>query len=124
VLDGEDDARHWEEAREFAWLPVGHGLIKVAMNPARLPDLERAAGGLHPAPMRHYSVGGNVCWLGWPNSLGETRADALLKEMRLPGVPVLGSFENSPIGHHTGDAFARRLLTVLDPEQRLQPHAA
>jgi len=124
VLTDEEDAQAWQSAGEFSWLPKGYGLIKVPINPARILELEDAAGAMNPAPVRHYSVGGNVCWLGWPNDAGAEHADAFLKRLNLPGVAVLGSFRQALLGHQTGDAFARRLLSVLDPEQRFQPYAA
>ncbi len=50
LLDDREETRYWSDANEFAWLPEGHGLVKVPLNPARILAIEEAADQLTPPP--------------------------------------------------------------------------
>ena len=115
VIVGEEETALWEKLREFNWLPVSHTLLKVPVTPARIPALEaRLEQG---RARRHYSVGGNLAWVGWPGEAGEI--DAILRELDLSGLRVLGLPAPPWVGVRLpGRAFARRVKRALDSEGR------
>jgi glycolate oxidase FAD binding subunit len=86
-LTDADEARDsWHEARELTWAPAGVPLVKVATTLGGLGRLDQqmiAAGN----PARRYGAGGDLAWIAWPHPL--TRLDALLTELRMPGLVVV-----------------------------------
>ena len=113
VLEGDTDEAVWREAREFAWVPEGHGLVKVPLNPQRVGELERALES-YDAP-RRYSVGGNVLWLAWPEGAGARELRTLLSSLNLPALALTGTWERPLLGVKK-NAFMERIVSVLDPE--------
>src|SRR5690606_25350797 len=65
-LTGEDDAAFWTRQREFLWCDADDLLIKVALTPGRVTELEGRLRSLRPLPERRYAVAGNVAWIAWP----------------------------------------------------------
>ena len=113
VLEGDADEAVWREVREFVWVPEGHNLVKIPLNPQRVGGLERA---LEPydAP-RRYSVGGNVLWLAWPEGVGERELRTLLNSLNLSALALTGAWE-TPLLEVKKNAFMERIVSVLDPE--------
>ena len=109
-----DDADEavWREAREFAWIPEGHSLIKIPLNPQKVTSLERVLEP-HDAP-RRYSVGGNILWLAWPEGVGERELRTLLN-LNLSALALTGAWETPLLGVKR-NAFMERIVSVLDPE--------
>ena len=121
VITGEADAKLWEEANAFAWVPEGHALVKVAHSPRQLRALE---GALAPFGLPHrYGVGGNVCYLAWPAGAEQVRLDTLLKNQRLPGLALTGSWPEPQLGAHSGNAFLERVTRAFDPRGIFAPYA-
>lgn len=117
------DVEHALEAMEFPPLPRGEG-----------PPADRghrAAAGNEPADRGHraaagngrvsrrYSVGGNVCWLSWPNSLGPERLSDLATHLGRATLAVRGQPWDLG-GSRPGRAFLARLTSVLDPSGKFQ----
>ena len=132
VSTGEADEALWRAARGFAWLPSDHSLAKAPLSPNKLRALEHELSKLEhelsklehelskletPLP-RHYSVGGNVLWLGWPTELGEDRLETLLNDLELSALALTGAWRTPLLGRQTGQAFAARISSVLDPETK------
>ncbi len=113
VLEGDADEAVWREAREFDWVPEGHNLVKIPLNPQRVRGLERALPP-YDAP-RRYSVGGNVLWLAWPEGVGERALVALLDSLNLSALALTGTWETPLLGVKK-NAFMERIVSVLDPE--------
>jgi hypothetical protein len=65
---------------------------------------------------RRYSAGGQVAWLALPGDPG--LLDPLLSNLGLSGLVILGSPQRQRLGVRTGEAFARRVKTALDPAGR------
>ncbi len=112
---GPDEAALWHEARELRWVPDGRCLVKVPLNPARLAAFDAAVGAL--TVERRYSGGGNVAWVALaPDQL--PRLEAALSAQGLAGLVVLGPAGRPLLGQRTGEAFARRVKSALDPNGR------
>ena len=118
VLTGEDDARVWSDAREFRWLPDGHSLIKMPITSGQLPEVETALSALFDHLPCRYSVGGNVAWIGWPDSLKPTELNRLCQ--RLDRSIMIRTGEHSDVlrGPRGGLPFRQRLLNVFDPQSK------
>ena len=119
VLRGADDQRVWSDAREFRWRSAEHGLIKVPISPGQVPVLEAAIATLGVAISRRYSVGGNVCWLAWPQSLSGQKLDELCRSIGRPALVLAGDFDATLRARKTGGAFEQRLRNVFDPSAKL-----
>lgn len=114
VLRGPEEAALWQQASSMDWLPEGAGLVKIPLTPARVPLVE-AALAAHPPAARHYSVGGNLLWLGWPGDLSVL--DELLRALALRGVPLTGPGRpDAPLlGQPFQNVFLQRIAAALDP---------
>ena len=96
VLQGEAEARFWQDAREFDWATSGT-VTKVPITPERIHNLEAQ---LSQNVMRRYSVGGNVAYVAAPFAHENFLSIQLLgDESRL----------NTPQQH----AFAQRVKQAL-----------
>jgi glycolate oxidase FAD binding subunit len=115
VRDGEDDAQVWRDAREFAWVPREHSLVRIPTTLPLVPRVERllaSSGG-----RRRYAVAGNLTLAAWPGPLDAL--DAGLRDLGLGAQVLLGDIASAPfIGAITSNAFAERLRHVLDPDGR------
>ncbi len=112
VLTGDAESELWREAKAFGWVPAGHALVKVVHSPRQVAGLEAA---LSPVSVPHrYGVGGNVCYLAWPEA-ERTGLETLLTHQRLSGLALTGSWLNPHVGVQTGNAFLERIERVFDP---------
>lgn len=113
--DAADRAR-WTNANEFRWIPAEHTVAKIATTPGKLAALD--AQLVKHAASRRYTVGGNLVWIGWPGALNEL--DTMLQSLDLPGLAIRSDGYAQPLlGKQTGQFFAQRIKSALDPEQRL-----
>jgi glycolate oxidase FAD binding subunit len=112
---GDEDEAVWRREREFAWLPEGHALVKVALAPTAVPTLEAALAERAPELPRRYGVGGNVAYLGWPTAREGAELDALLRAIGLAGLALGGAWRSPLLGARRGAAFERRVAGALDP---------
>ncbi len=112
VITGDAEVQLWREANALSWPPDGHALVKVAHSPRLVGELERA---LEPLKVAHrYGVGGNVCYLAWPETK-RAALDRLLSDRLLSGVALTGSWTTPQVGVQTGGAFLERVTRVFDP---------
>lgn len=136
--DNEDDIL-WREARSMDWLTDGTGLVRIPLTPGRIPAAEEMFGPAQTA-RRRYSVGGNLLWLGWPNSGSVEEATeiqndteelhAMLLELGLQGIQLFGrgpqknghsKGEEGPLlGRPVQNVFLRRIAAALDPEGKFE----
>lgn len=123
VHEGEEETAFWQQVREFEWLSEGCSLVKIPLTPARIPALEEYF--LQTDARRRYSVGGNILWLAWPESL--SALETILTEQNLTGLVLMGPpdparLSQSPwLGRQPGGAFSRRVKGALDPDGRFLP---
>jgi len=110
-LTDADEPAFWRAAREFHWRPDDTTLVKTPTTPATLCQLEHhlADKDIH----RRYAVGGNLGWIAWPGDV--STLDAILRELGLMGLVVLGAGDTQRLGVQNGHAFARRIKQALDP---------
>lgn len=109
-----DDLDLWAGLREFTWVDQRHQLVKVATTPQSLPILDRALHAANAA--RHYAVGGNLAWIGWPHD--PAALHKLLTEQGARGLILRGNAEQALVGLPLHNAFQARLRAALDPHQR------
>ena len=119
-IPDDQEAGLWDDVREFAWMPEGHGLVKVPLAPAQIPQSEQLLESCEPVVPRRYSVGGNVLWLAWPNVLPPSRLEEILAALDRPALALTGRWPDPRLGCQTDGVFADRLLRVLDPEGRFR----
>ena len=112
ILTGDAEAELWREANTFSWVPPGHALVKVVHSPRQVEGLE-ASLSLFDVPHR-YGVGGNVCYLAWPEA-ERGGLETLLKSQNLSGLALTGNWTNPHLGIQTGNAFLERITKVFDP---------
>jgi glycolate oxidase FAD binding subunit len=114
TLEGEEEAARWQEVREFSWLPEGWSLVKIPLTPKRIAPLEARLEKTE--AKRHYGVAGNLLWLAWPEKIEEL--ERLLLDLELSGLILVGPAERPLVGKVQGRAFAARLKSALDPEEK------
>ena len=115
VLSGPEEEAAWREVRELRWVPAGAALVKVPLSPARLPSFE--AGFAGSKALRRYIAGGNAAWVALgPEEL--PAFEAALRAQGLAGLVVFGPPGRPLLGERTGQAFARRVKSALDPNGR------
>jgi len=119
VLEGPEEQRLWEDAREFTWVPTAVPLVKVPLTPKRIPGFDAALASV--GAERRYSVGGNVAWVAWAEGLRLADLDHVLSAQGLSGLVVRGPLGRSALGTIAGAAFARRVKVALDPAGRFPP---
>lgn len=119
VLRDAEDAQVWSDAREFRWIPAAHSLIKIAISPAQVRDIEDFATRQSVPFLRRYSVGGNVAWLAWPDAASRTELDALCAQLKRSALALTGTWDSPFRGAVLGGAFRERLLSVFDPAAKL-----
>jgi len=125
IVDVPDDAETalWKDARDLAWLPENHGLVKLPLVPSQIPEAEESLASCESPVPRRYSVGGNVLWLAWPQELPPSRLDEILAALDRPALALSGNWPNPLLGSHPENAFADRLLRVFDPKGRFRQRA-
>jgi glycolate oxidase FAD binding subunit len=124
TLQGDEDEAHWQRAREFAWVPTGHAVIKLPLSPGQIPALEQMVSTM-PAPVpRRYSVGGHLAWLAWPESLAVDSLDRVVRQLGRRALAITGDFPGPLRGDDSGAAFAERLLGVFDPAGKFSANRA
>lgn len=112
----------WHQVKEFEWVPPDWTLAKVPLTPKRIPALESRLEGVE--TRRRYSAGGNVAWLAWPPFAGDPwtpKLDALLSDLSLSGLILLGPPGTVRLGANPGAPFAHRVKQALDPNGRFIP---
>ncbi|MGH7996383.1 MAG: FAD-binding protein [Opitutaceae bacterium] len=115
-FDG-DDREYWR-----ALAPRGPGrpdelLLRIGLTPPDIPPLDAALERV--GAVRRYSVGGQIAWVR--ASAGVEDVHAMLLERRLTGLLLAGPGDRVFVGAPVGRAFAAKLKSALDPENRFLP---
>jgi glycolate oxidase FAD binding subunit len=118
VLRGEEDSQHWSDVREFRWVPDGHSLVKLPISPGEAASVNDTLSATKTTVPHRYSVGGNVVWIAWPDSLGQTEFDRAFATADQKRLALTGSWEQPAIAASGGAVFADRLQTVFDPTRK------
>jgi glycolate oxidase FAD binding subunit len=111
------DEQTWREAREFSWLPREHSLIKIPLSPTKITSLEKLLESMN--LVKRYGVGGNVLYVAWPNG-EKDQLEKFLNQQGLSALAITGSWQNPLLGKQTGQAFTKRILSVLDPQGKFR----
>jgi len=115
-LEGDEEGALWGEIRDFGWVDEGAAIVKVALVPKRVPELEARLEPLE--VVRRYGAGANIAWVAWPGERPASELDELLHSLDLAGVFLTGSAPKPMVGVHRGGAFAQRVKATLDAEGR------
>ncbi len=118
ILRGDDDNRHWSDAREFRWVPEGHSLVKLPISPGEMSNVAETLSAPEATVPHRYSVGGNVVWIAWPDSLGQTEFDRVFASRGQNRLALTGDWEQPSQIDPRGAVFADRLQTVFDPGRK------
>ncbi len=110
------DVALWRDAAEFAWLPPGSRVIKVAITGRRVAGLEAALAATD--ARARYSLGANVAWVAWPAARPLEGLDTALTALELAGIVLTGAPGRVLLGRTGGGAFATRVRAALDPHAR------
>lgn len=110
-----EESALWKAANHFDWVGSEKTLVKIATTPNKLPTLDAALAAAD--AQRRYAVGGNLAWVAWPGSLANL--DAQLTTLGLSGIALLGESSHPLLGKQTGQQFAQRIKSALDPDYRL-----
>ena len=118
-ITGSAESALWSAIGEATWVPTDAHLIKVAITPGKIPAFEAKLQGT--GAQRHYTVGGNLAWIAWPGSIADLHTQ--LVDLQLSGLALTnpnGSRIDSPLlGFQSGQLFAQRIKSALDPTNRL-----
>jgi glycolate oxidase FAD binding subunit len=115
--DGDDELALWRDAAELTWLPAAYALVRVGLSIRQVLTLDVALGQILGAQAR-YGIGGTVAWIGWPDTEPLARLDAILLDLGLPAMVLVGAPDRPMLGPATGGAFGQRIITALDPNSR------
>jgi glycolate oxidase FAD binding subunit len=116
VLTGDDDQQLWNDVREFRWVPDGHSLLRLPLNPGQVESAEKL---LSPhAGTRRYSVGGNLVGIAWPDAAPAETLLAACRELGRKPLPLTGSWSGGIPSAAPGGAFETRLLDIFDPQRK------
>jgi glycolate oxidase len=114
-LDGEEDGACWRDVLEFGWTPQNTELVRGVISPAAVPDLQRRLERAEASA--RYSLAANLAWISWPRERPEEELDGLLRESDASGVRLTGP-PAKWLGRLPGGAFADRVRSAIDPQQR------
>jgi glycolate oxidase FAD binding subunit len=101
-------------ATELAWVPPGHGTVRIALTSRHVTAVERLRGDL---PARYVNAA-NVAWIAWPEDQSLERLDAGLAEAGLSGMAITGRPGRRLLGVRGGGVFGERVRAALDPDGR------
>lgn len=119
TLTDDDDVRVWTDAREFRWLPAEHSLVKMPITSGQIPEVEKALSSFFDHLPSRYSVGGNVVWIGWPDSLEQTDLNRLCQRLNRSVMILTGEWGDPLRGPRGGQPFLQRMQAVFDPQSKL-----
>lgn len=115
--DGGDERELWRNAAELTWLPADAVLVRIGLSIRQVLTLDAALAQIAGTRIR-YGIGGTVAWIAWPAVEPLDRLDAILRDLTLPGMVLVGPPDRPWLGSVTGGAFGARILTALDPNSR------
>ncbi len=108
----------WDDLREFRWVPSDYTLIKLPLTPGQIETAESWLEGIEPAPIRRYSVGGNLMWLAWPREHSVEQLAELCRQLGRRALAVCGLWPQPLIGLSACDPFEQQLRSVFDPTDK------
>lgn len=114
LMEASEDADYWRGMREFDWVPKGHCLIKVALTPGRIAQLEEQLYG-RPI-LRRYAAGGQLAWIALDDS--PRSLERILSQLGLNGLVIWGPPGFPALGNTPGSSFLKRVKDSLDPAHR------
>jgi glycolate oxidase FAD binding subunit len=113
-LDGAQAGKIWADLSEFRWAYTEGPLIKIALTPAILPELDRAL----PDGVRiHVSGGGNMAFISLPSAADAAPLNKVLQNLSLSGITLRGE---APLwcGKQLRPKIALAVKQGLDPGNR------
>jgi glycolate oxidase FAD binding subunit len=114
LLEGDDDAQVWRDAREFAWAAGAETLVRVPITPPAVARFDAAVERLD--ARRRYGLAGNLALVA--TAASPAQVDALLTPLGLTGQVLRGATVAPFIGAPIANPVDARLRAVMDPEGR------
>ncbi|MDQ7024985.1 MAG: FAD-binding protein [Anaerolineae bacterium] len=106
----EDDLQLWQSVNHLEWASDYSSFIKVPIAPRQVEDLEMKLQLIQ--SKRRYSAAGNIAWLAIND---DSQIAALLNDLQLVGLRILGPADSPFIGQLKGRDMLQRMKQVLDP---------
>lgn len=119
VLRGDAEHQLWSDVREFRWVGANSSLIKLPIAPGQMRPLDEVLQRLDPLMARRYSVGGNVAWIAWPQTVPSTELLSLCRQLNRNALALTGQWAPALMGDARGGVFRERLLSQFDPTGKL-----
>ncbi len=119
LLEGEAEAEFWREAREFTWAPADFSLLRVALAPPHLVQLDALLEPL--AAQRCYSAGGHVAWVALPPAFPLAELVPALQRLKGTALLLRGAAAAPILGPLNGANLLARVRKVFDPASKFLP---
>jgi glycolate oxidase FAD binding subunit len=116
VQPADEEARFWRESRELAWAPLEQMLVRVALAPQQMDELDTMLSAF--TAQRRYGAGGHVAWVAWDPARSLETLDGLLTRLGVSGLVLRGAADRPIIGVRTGQTLLARVRQVFDPGRR------
>ncbi len=116
VQTGDGERQLWREAAEFGWVPPENALVRAGLSMSRARELDRAVAALEGVQVR-YAIACTTGWVVCPIDRLDA-LDAVLTNLRMPGVVLRGTVDRPLLGPPTGGAFGARVAAAIDPRSR------
>lgn len=113
-LTEDEDQKYWRQVREFTWVPEGHQLIKIALTPRFIAEIENRLEGK--PVLRRYAAGGQMAWIAQDDS--PRTLQPIISQLQLQGLVIWGPPGVPHLGEIQGMSFLQRVKDTLDPAHR------
>lgn len=115
-LDADEDESYWRAVRSLVGLETAEALLKMALRPSEIAEVERDLVSTGAAPYRRYVAGGHQAWIGWDEGRACARGDAHAMARWASRMTVLRGrcpwARQAAIDDH---GFGARVKRALDP---------
>lgn len=117
VWTGQPEVDYWSEMNEFAWVNPGAALLKVPVTPDTILSADQELIPI--APVRRYSVAGNILWLATEQPVESVHEE--LSRLGLSAVGLSGDFAHPIVGVDRQTEFGRRIGAALNRDGKFLP---
>lgn len=114
LVSGDEELECWRQVGEFSWVPEGDRLIKIALTPRRIQEMENQLAGK--SVLRRYAAGGQLAWLALADTTRQL--EPVISQMKLPGLVIWGAPGFPHLGEFQGLSVLRRVKDTFDPAHR------
>ncbi|MCA9217730.1 MAG: FAD-binding protein [Planctomycetales bacterium] len=91
-LTQDQENAYWSDVNDFNWLRSESRLVKIAISPTQLSDVEAVLAEFGDSVQRRYCVGGNLVWLGWPASIPAVKLAGVCSQLERTALQITGNW--------------------------------